>query len=120
MLSAHTEYVLLNLYLIPTFTCVSLCEPMCSNDYDADIAKYSSEHGIFGNAIDALYGMLKGWTIFAGVTFAGSERKLKEAEKRNHVVCVQLLMPHLRLIYSRWSIPSRKCRLNLSSNPNLN
>lgn len=59
-----------------------------SNDYDADIAKYSSEHGIFGNAIDALYNMLKGWTIFAGVTFAGSERKLKEAEKRYHIVCI--------------------------------
>lgn len=55
-------------------------------DYDADIAKFSTEFGIFGNAIDGLYAMLKSWRIFEGVSLAGSERNLKLLEKKCHAV----------------------------------
>jgi hypothetical protein len=58
----------------------------CSTEHDADVAKYSSEHGIFGNAVDDLFKMLKGWSLPPDIQLCGSERNLKIAEKTNHIV----------------------------------
>lgn len=57
------------------------------SQYDADIARFSSEHGVFGNTIDDLYEMLKRWELSGHIELAGSERKLKLDEKQYHVVC---------------------------------
>ncbi len=59
---------------------------ICRSLYDADIARYSAEFGINGNAVDGLYNMIKAWPMSKEIVLAGSERKLKLLERANHVV----------------------------------